>query len=53
MPAACARQISALDRIVLVILRQHHARDRHLAAADVRVRIDASAITTLPARLYS
>ncbi len=40
--AARARQIGARDRIVLVVLRQHHTADGHLAAADVAVRIDGA-----------
>ena len=40
--AAGARQLGARDFMADMILRHQHAGDRDLAAADVRVRVDAA-----------
>ena len=42
MADARARQISARNGVVHMIFGQHHAGDRHLAAANVRMGIDAA-----------
>ena len=42
MSDAGARQLGARNFVADMILRHQHARDRDLAAADVRVRIDAA-----------
>ena len=42
MAAAGARQLGAGDLVPDVILGHQHAGDRHLAAADVGVRVDGA-----------